>query len=100
MINHNSVGAPAKALSEWQRNWTQSEEVDSGFIGALKSMRLGPSRNGNEEVSTCTKTGTSTQYSRKQVESEFHTYLCREEKLSFEALKNRVSFSFLSQKKR
>lgn len=63
-------------------------------------MRLGPSRNGNEEVSTCTKTGTSTQYSRKQVESEFHTYLCREEKLSFEALKNRVSFSFLSRKKR
>lgn len=94
LINHNSVGAPAKALTEWQRSWTQNEEVDSGFIGALKSPRLGPSRNGNEEASTCTKTGTSTQYPRKQVESEFHTYLCREEKLKFRGFEKPSLFLF------
>lgn len=58
LISHNSVGAPAKGLAEWQRSWTQSKEVETGFTGALNSPMLGPSRNGSEEVSTYTKTGT------------------------------------------
>lgn len=60
LVNHNSVGAPAKTLARWQRSWTQSE-VESGFTGTPKSPTLSPLQSGSEGVSTCTKTGTSTQ---------------------------------------